>query len=203
MIRKTIHRTARLLCAVGVLSVSATSLLADDLSIRFESDAATYAPGDSISVDILATTSSLLVGFGFDLVFPGEVDYVGFESGGAFVGVGATPDGDGIAGLSFSGGVDGVDFPLGTATFDAVSEGTVLIDLATSLDDLTEGFARFGSGFFDASVTPLELTIEAVGSNDVPPPAGGGGGGGGPTVPEPATAMLLAIGAMAALRTRR
>ncbi len=195
--------TAWLAAALTGGAIFATQIHAETIDLRLESPANTYTTGDAVDVEVYATTSAQLVGFGFDLIAGDELDYNGYDTGPAFTSVRGTPDGDGIAGLAFSGALDGVDILLGTAHYDAALVGEVLVQLTTTAGDLTEGFARFGTGFFDVNATPLSLSI--VEPHDTLPPVvvGGGGGGGSPPVPEPATISLLAAGLLATLRRRR
>lgn len=193
------RNTGWIIAAMTIAVLIGGSANAETITIYLETPQDTYHPGDDVDIDIYATTSSLLIGYGFDLVVDHEerLDYTSFDVGPDFTGVLTTPDGDGMAGLSFTGGVDGVDILLGTAHYEATAIGEVLIDLATTPGDLTEGFARFGSGFFDVETNPVQISI-------VNRPTGGGGGG-GPPVPEPASLLLLATGLFAAIpkRTRK
>lgn len=193
------RRCAVVAAVVLALTVASTTrVAAESIDVRLVTAADTYVVGESIAVDIVATTSSVLVAYGFDLSSGPELSYQEFGTGPDFVGVAGTPDGDGIVGLSFSGGVDGVDILLGVAIFDAVAPGEVLIELSTTPGDLTEGFAQFGSGFFDLVTEALQLTITA----EVVPPSSGGGGQ-PPPIPEPATTVLLVSGLLATMRRNR
>ncbi len=166
---------------------------ADSIQISLIPSDAVVNPGDTIDIDIFATTDSTLIGFGFDLVASNELGFEGFTVGPAFVSP-LTLDGDGLAGLSFSGGIDGVNVLIGTAQYTALSIGQAVIDLATTPGDLTEGFAQAGAGFFD--VTSETLLLSVVGVSD-------SNGGGDSSVPEPATAILLATGLVTLVRSRR
>ncbi|MEE9295116.1 MAG: hypothetical protein V3W34_09195 [Phycisphaerae bacterium] len=199
----TIPQRGRLLCAALMsLCILVGPASAEVIDIRLETATDTYNPGDVVDVDILASTSSLLVAYGFDLDADANLSYTGFDPASGFVGVSATPDGDGIVGLSFSGGVEGVDVLLGTAHFSAVSIGAAIIELTMTPNDLTEGFARFGSGFFDISTAPLALSIVAPDGPITLSGGGGGGGGGNPSVPEPANVVLIASGLFVVVRRR-
>ncbi len=189
---------AALCLAVTMFVTPGGPAMADVIDIRLEAPLSTYQPGDAVEVSVFATTSSLLVGYGFDLSAGVELDYLDFDTGPDFVGVPTTPDADRMAGLSFTGGVDGVDILLGIAHYLATGTGNVSIALTTTSGDLTEGFARFGSGFYDISTSPLELSIITAPATG----GGGGGGGGSPPVPEPTTVLLL-VSALWAMRGRR
>lgn len=198
------HRAATTAAAMILTFALAGGALAETIDLRLQSASDTYHAGDTVDVDILATTSTLLVGYGFDLLVDGPMTMTGYDTASGFVGVAATPDGDRLAGLSFSGGVDGIDILLGTAHLLADAPGSVQVDLDTTAGDLTEGFARFGSGFFDIVTAPLNLSI--VDPLDAGDPVGGGGSGGGggnpPPVPEPMTALLLVTGLLTVVRRR-
>jgi len=172
-----------------------TDTKAATISVVLEPDEAVYEVGELVTVDVLATTDDALVGYGFDLLAnPASlVSFVGYEASDSFLGV-QTPDGDGIAGLKFNGGMAGADLLLGVATFQAEGAGQVTLTPAVTGGDLTEGFARSGNGFLDLSATSAQITIVAS-LNSVPLP-GSGGGGNSPTIPEPATMVLLAAGAL-------
>ncbi len=194
-----LRATVGLVATFACCSVFGTLAQAETIGVSLETPADTYTVGDVVDVEVRATTSAILVGYGFDLAAGAELSYDSYAVGPGFVGVSSTPDGDGMAGLSFSATLDGVDILLGTARFDAISVGDVLIELSTTSGDLTEGFAQFGTGFFDVAAQPLALSI--LGPPDELPPAGGGGSP--PGVPEPTTISLLAAGCLAMLRRRR
>lgn len=201
----------------GLLAVAATMIgavaQAEPIQINLVPDAGVYRVGDSVGVGIHATTSSRLVGFGFDLNTGPQLSLSSFNVGPGFVGVDWTPDRDMLAGLSFSGGVDGVDLLLGTAHFATHSVGTSTITLSTTPGDKTEGFARSGSGFFPLQSSPLLVNILAAQTSVNPGGSGGGGGGGpvggpvddnqNPPVPEPTTLLLLVSGLAAFFQRRR
>lgn len=208
MIRyKTPRPGSRALAAMAAVAIVVGTAAAETIDIRLDTTSDTFNPGDAIDVDVFASSTSLLVGFGFDLQTEGALTLTGFDTESGFVGVGATPDGDRLAGLSFAGGVDGVDVRLGTAHFQAGDPGDALITLTTTPGDLTEGFARFGNGFFDIVTAPLGFSIVELLNDGGSGGSGGGGNGGGgntepPPVPEPATVVLLLTGMLAVVRRR-
>ncbi len=127
--------------------------------------------------------SDAIVGFGFDPGIAGTgVVFDSFAVAAPFDPV-ATPDGDGIAGLTFPGPVWGANVHLGTLTFTRtsyLSPGGTPILLGDSYPlDLTEGFALVNPGAF-AQVTYV----------------------GGLITPEPTALALLALGGLALLRRR-
>jgi len=201
-----LKRTTALLSLGAVLSVipgvraRAAAIELGSIDVSLQSPGDVIRVGDGVDVSVFGSPSDVLVGFGFDLVFdnPSVLAYEGFDAGAGFIGV-PTPDGDNIAGLSFSGGVQGADQLLGVAHFTALQPGSVTVALQTTPNDLTEGFARSGEGFFGiGSLGALPLSVASA--------AGGGGGTGssegGQQIPEPATAVLLSMGILAMLRRR-
>ena len=201
-IRISTQRGRLMGAVISSLCILGGAASADVIDIRLEAAADSYNPGDVIDVNVLISSSSLLVAYGFDLEADSNLLYTGFDVGDGFLGVSGTPDGDGIVGLSFSGGVQGDDVLIGTAHFDAVSIGQATIELTTTLNDLTEGFAQSGSGFFDIISTSLTLSIVEAIEPTIVTGGGGGGGGGNPPVPEPATVILIASGLLAVARRR-
>ena len=197
------------LLAAMFVTLPATAAVID---VRLETASDTVSVGDAVDVGIFASMSTTLVGFGFDLITDDMLTFAGFDAGPDFSGV-ATPDGDGLAGLSFIGGAVGTDILLGIAHFVAADAGDSLIELTTTDGDLTEGFAQAGRGFFDITTEPLLITITSLADlvdseSDGGGFGGGGGGGNGGGdgdngIPEPATLALMACGLFSAIRRRR
>lgn len=190
------------LLAAMFVTLPATAAVID---VRLDTASDTVSVGDAVDVGIFASMSTTLVGFGFDLITDDMLTFAGFDAGSDFSGV-ATPDGDGLAGLSFIGGAVGTDILLGIAHFVAADAGDSLIELTTTDGDLTEGFALAGRGFFDITTEPLLITITSL-ADLVDSESGGGGSNGGGDgdngIPEPATLALMACGLFSAIRRRR
>jgi len=189
------------LSMIPCVRAGAAAIEVGSIDVSLETPGNVVRVGDAVDVSVFGSPSDVLVGFGFDLVFdnPSVLSYDGFDAGTGFTGV-PTPDGDNIAGLSFSGGVQGTNQLLGVAHFTALQPGDVTLALRTTPDDLTEGFARSGEGFFGiGSLNGLTLSVAGASGGAA---GGGSGGGGGQQIPEPATAVLLSMGVLAMLRRR-
>lgn len=130
-------------------------------------------PSGQVLADI--PLADAIVGFGFDqtITTPG-LTYAGFTASPLFTGV-SSPDGDGIAGMVFPPTVVyGTGVLLGTLHYTGTPS---LVQLGATPGDLSEGFALPGVGQF------AEVNW------------------GGPVlVPEPASLVLLALGALALRR---
>jgi len=138
--------------------------------------------GESFGVDIVADMDTGIVGFGFDVEQNGGgIAVDGVTIGGGFTGVFA-PDGDALAGLAPAPGVTGSGVTLASLIFDALSPGVVMLTLAITAGDLTEGFALVTPGQFDVVSFGSVLEINVV--------------------PEPATGLLLGL-ALVGLGLRR
>ena len=138
--------------------------------------------GESFGVDVVADMDTGIVGFGFDVEQSnGGVAVDSTTIGSAWTGVFA-PDGDGLAGLAPAPGVTGTGVTLASLIFDALSPGVVMLTLAITAGDLTEGFALVAPGQFDVVTFGDPLAVNVI--------------------PEPATGLLLGL-ALVGLGLRR
>jgi hypothetical protein len=152
-------------------------------SVRFET--ATPAPtvGATFEVQIIADLSDPIVGWGLDLDFDDSILSMDGAPviGPAWVGVFA-PDGDGLSGLTPDVGISGSDILLATLTFTADALGASALIASVTPGALTEGFALDPTGFDTIAFTNGLIEV----------------------VPEPSTALLVALGLlMTATRRRR
>ncbi len=191
MNRKASVLSGRLYKIAGLMVVavglSAGSAMAASIDITLAPSASEYVVGDTVSVDVLASTADPLVGYGFDFVLDDDaiLSYEGFVAADPFTRV-LSADGDGVAGLSFTGGATGASMLLGTATFNAASEGEVVVNIGVTDGDLSEGFGSNGEGvFLDFGSDSATITVQSA------------------VIPEPATLALLAGGGLFLLRRRR
>jgi hypothetical protein len=172
---------------VVAAALSAESAMAASIDITLAPDASEYVVGDTVTVDVFASTTDPLVGYGFDFVLDDDaiLSYEGFSAVDPFTKV-LSADGDGVAGLSFTGGATGGNLLLGTATFNAAGEGDVVVNVGVTSGDLSEGFGSNGEGvFLDFDSAPATITVQSA------------------AVPEPATMAMLVGGGLLLLRRRR
>jgi hypothetical protein len=177
---------------IAAVALSGGSAMAATIGITLVPDAPEYNVGDTVTVDVLATTEETLVGYGFDFLLSDDIvlEYDEFGAGAPFTDV-PSLDGDGVAGLSFVGGASGEGLLIGVATFAATGSGEVVVNIGVTEGDLSEGFGTNGEGaFLDYDFDPTTITVLSA-----------SGPGGGPVIPEPATIAMLA-GGLLLLRRR-
>lgn len=109
--------------------------------------ASAVAPGDEIMVEIRASLSDPVLGFGFDLGWDvGLLEALGTpEIGPSWIAVAAL-DGDGLAGLA-PAPIAGDDILLATLHFRALAPGITELVANATPGDLAEGFALDPLGF--------------------------------------------------------
>lgn len=181
---RNVHQRNEFIVAIVFFGLLLGESRADALTILgFAPSAATTQIGSQVTVDIVADFDALVVGWGLDLSFDPSV--LSLSNGPVIGGVwnsGFAPDGDGLAGLALPGGLSGTGVVLATLTFDAVGLGTSALILSVTPGDLTEGVPLLSGGF--DSLNLLGGSLEVT------------------TIPEPATALLMAAG-LAAFALRR
>ena len=153
------------------------------LVVRFDPADKEVGLGETFTVDIVADITDAILGWGLDLtiVDTAVVAINANPSIGPLWDGTATPDGDGLVGLSFPGSVVGNDILLATLSFSAIGVGDTDLLASVSGGDLTEGFALDPTGF-------AEITYEA---------------GHVTVTPEPATVILLGLGGLGILKRWR
>jgi len=138
--------------------------------------------GSQFDVELRATLGDSTLGWGVDLGYDAsKVQLVSGPTIGSDWTAVAASDGDGLAGVALAG-LTG-DHRLAVLRFQAIALGNASFVLGETLSDLSEGFALDPTGF--AQTTYQGATVNIV--------------------PEPATALLSALGlaGMAVARRRR
>ncbi len=150
-----------------------------DTWVEWVPEHAVVAPGESVLVQLKATFSDPVIGWGVDLTLddPGSVELSDIAIGVSWDEVN-TIDGDGLAGLLFPTGVSG-EVLLATLTFTGVNEGAT--ELLLSYDGEDEGFL-LEAGLLDTNVTFSPGTITVI--------------------PEPLTGVLVCLFAVPLLMRR-
>ena len=135
--------------------------------------------GTQFDIELRGDLGDPVLGWGLDLGFdPAIVQQVSPPTIGPDWFAVTASDGDALAGIA-AGGLSG-DRQLAVVRFQAIALGSVSFVLSDTLADLSEGFALDPTGF--ATVQYQSATVNVV--------------------PEPTTALLLALG-MAGLAARR
>jgi hypothetical protein len=165
--------------AVGLLAASPASATVTVFFVAQDSEITSV--GGTVSVDIMASMTEPIIGWGLDLTIgdTGIANLVSFTL--------ASPpwdppltgmrDADGLTGFAFPSGLTGT-VPLGTLVFHGNALGITPIALSYTPGDETEGFAIDPTGF--DTVNFIDGTVEVT--------------------PEPASLALLALGALALRR---
>lgn len=169
------------LCCAALLGLLVGPAMAASvpMTVYISPDCQTFdSPGGSTTVDIVADIpeENAIIGYGIDLVLSGDpvVTPIGVTIGSAFDTVPTIPDGDGLAGMvQPSIPLYGNGIVLATVELSLDAEGTAWLTPGYTATDLTEGFMTSG-GF----VTEIEWIPGCI------------------VVPEPATMLLLALGAL-------
>ena len=168
--------------ALGLLVLAIPQATLALTIVRFEPSFASVDVGESVTIDVVADFSAPIVGFGFDLDLTSAI--LTFDAapiiGLLWIPV-AAPDGDGLAGLTFSGGIVGTGILLATIQLQGLTTGTAQLVASATAGDLTEGFALVGFGFDEVLFESASLLV----------------------VPELSTAMLVACGLALIGRPRR
>ena len=180
--RRTLVARGSVLAALLVIGVGMPETTSAQVDLDVQPSSFVVLPGDTLTVEVRGDLPSPIVGFGFDLLFdPALFVAVGPPTIGSDWAPASTPDGDGLAGLAFPVGVSGSDNLLATVVLQALAPGSTALDIGFTAGDLTEGFAREGSGFDSVSVVAALVTV----------------------VPEPGTALLFGLGLAGFAAVRR
>lgn len=169
----------RFLGAVSVLACLGTATAAADVIVSFSPLTDTTTVGGSVAYEIRADLTNPILGWGLDLSLsnPAVASVTGVAVGGSWTA--ASGDGDGLGGLAFPSGISGANILLATVTLEGDAIGSTDLLLSVTPGDQTEGFALDPIGF-DGNVT--------LGSGELN------------VVPEPASLMLIGLGALALRR---
>lgn len=136
--------------------------------------------GTQFDIELRGNLGDPTLGWGLDLGFdPAVVQPVGAPTIGPDWIATTASDGDGLAGIALTG-LSG-DRRLAVVRFQAIALGSTSFVLSDTLADLSEGFALDPTGF--ATVQYQSATVNVV--------------------PEPATALLLALGITGLAARRR
>jgi hypothetical protein len=142
----------RVLMFVMTLSVSSFSAKAD-IILSFDTSASDVTVGDTLTVDLLATTQvpgDAFAGWGLDLNYDTSLlSLDSFSIGSSFTAL-TSSDGDDFAGSYLDifdpfAAISGTNIVLASFTFTAIAIGNTNLLTGSTLTDLGEGFV---SGFF-------------------------------------------------------
>lgn len=166
-----------------------TSIAVADITVRFETPNVTVGLGQSFDLNILADIPDTepVIGWGLDLII--DNDLIASRDPGQTIGSdwisAAALDGDGLAGLAPFGfppvSITGDSVLLATVTLTATGIGQTDLLLATTIGDLSEGFALDFAGFAAVNFEAGQFTV----------------------IPEPATNTLAVLGFVLACLQRR
>lgn len=168
--------------ALGLVAALALAPAASATVTVYFSPALATIPevGQTTVVDIVADFDAPIAAWGLDLSIADTL--IASQLGAPTLGAGwdsvFTPDGDGLAGLSFPLGIGGTGVVLATITFIGNAEGSTGISLGITPTDETEGFGYELGGLADVTFVPG--TVEVL--------------------PEPASLTLLGLAALALRR---
>lgn len=170
-------RAFRFLRRVASLALALAATHAGAAAITLQASGSTIALGSTFSVAIVADIPQAeeIIGFGFDLVAPGNLSFLGFTAGPGFADdptyLAPFSDGDGIRGaadgdLLTGGPVSGTGIVLGMLHFRA--DGLGFASVSLSADDLagnfTEGLIPLSLGLFNfmPPVTAADVEVQAA-----------------------------------------
>ena len=163
------HSPIFLVCAVGLLSSTASTLRADVVSVSLNPTTPSFTLGQTFNVDLLADIPDPVLGFGLDMNFAATMLALnGFTTGPLWFPATGVEVND-FVGLAFPTPVSGAVVLLGTFSFTALATGSTALGLAYDSMNFAEGFPLATGGFAD---------------NNLPDES---------AVPEPSTLCLLAL----------
>ena len=137
--------------------------------------------GSQFDVELRATLGDPTLGWGVDLGYDAtKVQLVSAPTIGSDWTAVAASDGDGLAGVALGAGLTG-DHRLAVLRFQAIASGSASFVLSETLSDLSEGFALDPTGYAQTSYQGATVNV----------------------VPEPATALLTALGLAGMAASRR
>lgn len=171
--------------------VAAGSVQAGMITLTLSPSSARPKTGATFALLLQADIEEPVLGFGLDLAY--DPEFVVITQVRICAPFRRLPagDGDGLAGLAWPSRITGHQ-NLAEVTMRALAPGSTSIDCLTTPDDLTEGFPEFGGDWASLSAQATAIEIRPSGGGEPPPP-----------VPEPATCLVLGVGALLGLLRRR